>query len=289
MIISKSARLLMCDGKYKNAQSVREGNAFLDHSGSLNQIIAIKPVLLNAQVILRAKKWYIPTKIPFETMVLTKENKWEHVYKLEIDTRLKRPNVIRLIENNHGALSTDVSRTTDNFDIGRFIGRFLAIGGFDDHDANPYLFSNSSKSLGQNVEIYKKAFPILGFTFENYKLYIDTTIFDFLWKIYNDPLFFIVSNNKKSVLMAGMRCGIIEGLKSDVFNNNMSPFLIEKLYLLEEALEFARGKTKKQLCNNLKDILATYETEEYLEFESNRESSFIVNNIIMQSASMCVE
>ena len=282
MILSKTARLLMCDGKYKNVESVRKGNAFLDHNGQLNQIMNIKPVLLNASISIRNRNWYLPTKLPLETMVFTKQNTWEHVYNLEVDTKLKNLNIIRLLESNYGGLYADVSRTTDNFDVGRFIGRFLAIGGFDDNDTNPYLFASSPSTLGQNVKVYKKAFPILGFNLENYKFYIDTTIFAFLWKIYSDPLLFIVSNNKKSFLMMGLNCGILEGLKEDVYHNNMSPFLIEKLYLLEEALHL---KTKKKHGDYVKTIHPSYESDECIQFESKYESSYIVNNIIMQSAS----
>lgn len=291
MILSKNARLLMCDGKYKTVQSVREGNAFLDHCGKMNQIMTIKPVSLNAYITFRSRKWYVPTKIPIEMMVLTKQNKtkWEYIYNLEIDSKLQSPKLITLLESTYGAIYTDLDRTTDNFDVGRFIGRFLAIGGFDDHDTNPYLYANSSMSLGSNVKIYKKAFPILGFTYENYKLYIDMTIFSFLWNIYTDPLLFIMSNKTKTFLMMGVKYGILEGLKADVFNNNMSSFLMEKLYIIDEALGM---KTNEQYSNCVKEISANYESDksdECIEFESKYKSSFIVNNVIMQSASMYVE
>ena len=271
-MLTLDSRLLMYNGKYKSGHQLRIGDTFVSCQGHHHTVVAMERFIAPC-VTLRTQSWYAPTHVIDSEEVLSDDNVW------------KRPNMLTSVavapvKKIIGPSRYKLHRMSNSMEIGIFLGRFLAAGGFNEDDDRPYLMTGKDKQ--NEIDVYQNAYPYNTYTLTNTSnmIYLDRSLQSMLGDLLASPELFILEHCDKKVLLMAIRKGLTTALREHL-NMNLEPRTLELVYLIDNLLSHKHDSRVTEMSEKFvaKKCL-------YLDTDSKEDSvTFVVNNMMMRRKS----
>ena len=254
-MISLDSRILMINGRYKNASKLVRGDTTIDHDGKASKIKSIERRFLKCAKI-QTNNWYTFTHIPLENKILCQDKSWRKITEVNSLYKLQMNEIVEV---------SKMKSCKDDYQFGVFLGTFLILGGFQDETLVPFLRTSVDVDfpLFGNVNVKNSKF-VLGLGDPEFQL--------FLYEFFNDPQDMIFHNSLKKNLMNGIVDGIFRGMEQNFAHHNLDYPVLEIAYFI------------LNMQKNNEYVFAKIENPEIKEcifFESDH-CGFICNNVAMK-------
>ena len=276
-MLAIDSRLLMYNGKYKSGHQLRVGDTFVSGQGQHYTVIAMEKFIAPC-LTLRTQTWYASTHVIDSDEILDSKYIWRRPSSLTHVADVPMKTIVRPDKNK------PVHKMSNNMEIGIFLGRFLAAGGFNEDDDTPYIMTGKDKN--NEIEIYQNAYPHSKYTSTSASnlIYLDRSLQSMLSELLTNPELLILENSDKTILLIAIRKGLIAALRENLYMN-LEPRIIEIIYLIDHLL--SKHKHDKQYHVTLTSDKVVAKQCLYLDTDSKDDEciTFVVNNMMMRRKS----
>jgi hypothetical protein len=267
-MLTLDSRLLMYNGKYKSGHQLRIGDTFVSSQGQHHNIVAMETVFAPC-VTVRTSNWYAPTNVIYTNEVLDHKHVWKRPHMVSSLAVVPMKNIISVARYK-------LHKVSNKPEIGMFLGRFLAAGGFNEDDDTPYIMTGKDKQ--NEIDVYQNAYPYNTYTSTSTStlIYLDKSLQSMLCDLMTSPELFILANADKTTLLMSIRKGLTTALR-DNLNMNLEPRLLEIVYLLDHLV----AHTHKHVTRPSSKFV----TQKclYLDTDTTDDNiTFVMNNLIMR-------